>query len=429
MNASVVLHAHLYQPPREDPWTGEVPADPTAEPFHDWNERIAHECYRPIAPLLDWLSFNVGATLFEWLDRHAPALGEAFVAADRASVERLGHGNAIAMPYHHIILPLASRRDKMVEVRWGIRDFVRRFGRAPEGMWLPETAVDLETLDVLAEAGIGFTVLGSHQLEQAPLFGRPAVVRTSRARRLAVFAYDGVLAHEVAFGALLRETSEWFFRLYPSTGRLGAETLVSLATDGETFGHHHAGGIEALTDVLERLQHVRAPVENYAAFLARNPPREFARVVERTSWSCAHGVERWRANCGCRLEDDTTQTWRRPLREAFDWLRDEIDRLLESEGQSPPQDPADAPGTLPADWHARRMYSSCGWFFDDIAGIESRLCLAHAARAVELTGPEAPRLREGLRERLAAATSNDPAAGTGADVLDAIRQAAAGRRA
>ena len=188
---ALVIHAHLYQPPREDPVTGVYPVEPGAAPFHDWNEKIAVECYRPIAPLLDRMSFNVGATLFEWLDAEAPDIGRAFVEADHAGIARTGHGGAMAMPYHHIILPLATRRDKEIEVRWGIRDFERRFGRSPAGMWLPETAVDLETLDVLAANGIQFTVLAPHQVETLPPFGQPAMVRTSSGRRIAVFVYDG----------------------------------------------------------------------------------------------------------------------------------------------------------------------------------------------------------------------------------------------
>ncbi len=418
MNA-VVIHAHLYQPPREDPWTGVEPAEPSAAPFHDWNARIAHECYRPLAPHLPWLSFDVGPTLFEWMDREAPALAGAIVDADRASAARLGHGNAMAMPYNHVILPLASRRDKVIEVRWGIRDFERRFGRMPEGMWLPETAVDLETLDVLAEAGIRFTVLAPRQVQAAPLLGHPVVVRTSARRRIAVFVYDGDVAHEVAFGALLRETHEWYDRLALPPDDIGVEELVSLATDGETFGHHHAGGIEALADVLGRLRQRGAPT-NFGAFLARHPPREFTRINEGTSWSCVHGLGRWQEDCGCRLVPGTSQAWRGPLRIALNELRGALDAWLAARGLEPPDDPAGARTALPLDWHGRRMFASCGWFFDDIAGIESRICLAQATRAIELAGADGQGWVAAMRARLALASSNEAGAGTGADVLDAI---------
>jgi hypothetical protein len=415
---SVVIHAHLYQPPRENPWTGAYPREAGAAPYHDWNARITHECYRPLAPLLAQLSFDVGATLCEWLDREAPDVLPAIAEADRASVARLGHGNAIAMPYHHIILPLASRRDKEIEVRWGIRDFETRFGRRPEGMWLPETAVDSETLDVLAAAGIAFTILAPHQVEGVPLFGHPGVVRTSATRRIAVFLYDGPLSHGVAFGALIKDPAAWAQRLQLPPDDVRAAKLMSLATDGETYGHHHAKGIEMLARVLERLAAAGVLLDNYAAFLARNPPRQFVRLVENSSWSCAHGVERWRADCGCRLKEKTLQGWRTPLRAGLDELRRDVDRLLSARALATPDDPAVCRSSLPLDWHARRMFSSCGWFFDDVGGIESRLCLAHALRAIELSGHERARLLAALRARLAAAASNDATIGSGADVID-----------
>jgi alpha-amylase/alpha-mannosidase (GH57 family) len=417
---SVVIHAHLYQPPREDPWTGTVPREPSAAPFHDWNARITHECYRPLTPLLDSLSFDVGATLSEWLAEHAPDVLDAMVRADRASVERLGHGNALAMPYHHVILPLASRRDKEIEVGWGVRDFAARFGRAPAGMWLPETAVDLETLDVLAAAGIAFTILAPHQVERIPLFGRPGVVRTSATRRLAVFVYDGPISHGVAFGRLVQDSQMWFQRLRLPADDVRAAKLVSVATDGETYGHHRAEGIEALAQVIEQCTAHGIRLDNHAAFLARHPPREFVRVVEGSSWSCAHGLERWRSDCGCRVAGQTSQAWRAPLRKGLDELRREIDELLAVRGLTPPDDALACRRQVPADWHARRMFSSCGWFFDDIAGIESRICLAHALRAIELTDEHAERLLAALRARLATAASNDPEMGTGADVIDAV---------
>jgi alpha-amylase/alpha-mannosidase (GH57 family) len=398
--ASLVVHVHLYQPPREDPRTGEYPVEPGAAPYHDWNEKIAAECYRPIAPLLERMSFNVGATLFEWLDRKTPEISHAIVEADRASAARFGYGSAIAMPYHHVILPLASRRDKEIEVRWGIRDFERRYGRSPEGMWLPETAVDLETLDVLARAGIRFTALASHQVEIPPPFGQPATVRTSGGQRIAVFVYDGTLSHDVAFGALLKDPDDWLARLTLAPHDIGAPICLSIATDGETFGHHHTTGITALRGLLDGLDRTGLEALNYSAFLARHPPRSFARIVEDTSWSCAHGIERWRSNCGCRLVAGTSQEWRTSLREALDWLRGEIDAILASRDVVIPDDPAVAAKTQPMDWHARRMFSSCGWFFDHIEGVEPGICISHAVRACELAGEDSSRLLEGLRRRL-----------------------------
>ena len=305
-----------------------------------------------------------------------------------------------AVIYNHTILPLSNPRDKRTQVLWGIRDFESRFGRKPEGMWLPETAMDLETLDVLAEAGIKFTVLAPHQVEIQPPFGQPATVRTSSKHRIAVFAYDGTLSHDVAFGALLKDPQDWLARLALAPHDIGAPICVDIATDGETFGHHHKAGITVLQSVLDGLTAAGLEGTNYSTFLARHPPRTFARVVERTSWSCAHGIERWRSNCGCRLVAGTSQEWRKPLREAFDWLRGEIDTLLATNGVAIPEDPMLAMTTQPMDWHARRMFSSCAWFFDHLDGVEPRICVAHAFRACELAGPDASRLREGLRIRL-----------------------------
>jgi hypothetical protein len=445
---SVVVHAHFYQPPREDPWLELVEREHSAAPFHDWNARIEQDCYRAVVAarvlgpdgrirrivnLLSRISFDVGATLLDWLAREAPGTYAAILAADRESVARLGHGNALAMPYHHVILPLASERDRVTEVRWGIRDFRRRFGRDPAGMWLPETAVDPATLDVLAREGIRFTVLAPHQLTAPVAAGRPVWVRTAADRRIAVFAYDGAAAHDVAFGPLIRDAEAWARRMLARPGGPGP-SLASVATDGETFGHHHRFGEMALAGMLERVEAQGGRIENFASFLARHPPEAEAGLAAPSSWSCAHGVERWRADCGCRIEPGTSQAWRAPLREALDWLKGELDARFDRAGRvwfddpwaardahdpdQPPADLSEAARLLEMQRNALRMFTSCGWFFDDIAGIESLLCLRYAARALELTGRDAGPLQEQLRRRLAAAVSNDPEAGTGADLLD-----------
>ncbi|MCA1791738.1 MAG: hypothetical protein LC667_18365, partial [Thioalkalivibrio sp.] len=249
---SVVVHGHFYQPPREIPWTDQVPREASAAPYHDWNERVLAECYRPVTEArvldgqgrirdvmntLEWMSWDAGPTLLRWLAREAPATYGAFLEADARSLARTGFGNALAAPYHHVILPLASRRDKVTEVRWGIADFRRRFGRDPEGMWLPETAVDLETLEVLAEEGILFTVLAPQQVETPPAGGLPGRVSLSGGRSIAVFVYDGPLSHGVAFGSLLGDAEAWIREVTARSAQQGTR-LVSLATDGETFGHH-----------------------------------------------------------------------------------------------------------------------------------------------------------------------------------------------
>jgi alpha-amylase/alpha-mannosidase (GH57 family) len=395
LSRSIVIHGHFYQPPRDDPRTGIIPAELNAAPDHDWNERIERECYAPVAPSLTSLSFDFGPTLLDWMERHAPETYAAVLAADRAS------GNAVTMPYHHVILPLCPRRDKTTEVRWGIADFRRRFGREPEGMWLPETAVDHETLDVLAEEGIRFTILAPHQVERAPAGGLPGWYRTAADRRIAIFTYDGGLSHGVAFGPLVNDAGAWIERLTAAPGE-----LVSIATDGETYGHHHKNGIATLARVVEAVD-----TESFASFLARRPPVEEVRLVSPSSWSCPHGVERWRAECGCRAapERNTQQRWRAPLRAALDWLSEEIRRAFEREARVLP---------TALEHQLLRMFTSCGWFFDDIAGIESVIVLRSAARAIELAGPppEQARLEAGLLERLAQAPSNDPAVGSGREL-------------
>jgi alpha-amylase/alpha-mannosidase (GH57 family) len=293
----------------------------------------------------------------------------------------------------------------VTEVRWGIADFRRRFGREPEGMWLPETAVDDETLDVLAAEGIRFTILAPHQVERVPAGGLPGWYRTSGGRRIALFLYDGALSHDVAFGPLVRDAAAWVERLTAGTNQ-----LVAVATDGETYGHHHQGGDVVLAQVLETLgRRADVRVENFAAFLARRPPEADVRLVAPSSWSCPHGVERWRAECGCRAapERGLHQRWRAPLRVALDWLSAELHAVFERGGRPLPPE---------LERHALRMFTSCGWFFDDIAGLESLIVLRSAARAIELSGSDAARLETGLLERLARAPSNDPSVGSGRDL-------------
>jgi alpha-amylase/alpha-mannosidase (GH57 family) len=339
------------------------------------------------------------------MERHASGTYAAVMAAARS-------GGAVAMPYHHLILPLSPRRDKVTEVRWGIADFKRRFGREPEGMWLPETAVDDETLDVLAAEGIRFTILAPHQVERVPAGGLPGWYRTSSGR-IALFLYDGAISHDVAFGPLVRDADAWVERL-----TAGSNQLVAVATDGETYGHHHKGGDVVLARVLETLRRrddVR--VENFATFLARQEPEEEVRLVAPSSWSCPHGVERWRAECGCRAapERGLHQRWRAPLRAALDWLSAELHAVFERDGRPLPPE---------LERHALRMFTSCGWFFDDIAGIESVIVLRSAARAIELAGSDATRLEAGLLERLARAPSNDPSVGSGRDLyLERVKAA------
>ncbi|MEW5914791.1 MAG: DUF3536 domain-containing protein [Gemmatimonadota bacterium] len=463
---SIVIHGHFYQPPREDPWLDEVEVEATAAPYHDWNERIERECYRTVVAAhltradaenriigivntLEWISFNFGPTLLQWLQDYAPRTYDAIIAADRASVARLGYGNAIAQPYHHVILPLASRRDKLTEVRWGIADFRRRFGREPLGMWLPETAVDSETLDVLAECGIKFTILAPHQVVKPPPKGVPGLYTASNGASVALCIYDGDLSHGVAFGSLLTNAGTWAARMLRTRQR-----LTSIATDGETYGHHHKFAEMALARVIAELRAQRGVVvENFASYLAQTPASEEVELVEPTSWSCAHGVERWRAHCGCRINGEKypSQEWRAPLRNGLEVLAAGIHALYEKEGKEHFADPwaaRDAYGDivtaepnevekvlarvatrspnrvraaelLEMERDALRMFTSCAWFFDDIGGLEPRQVLRYAAHACQLAGPGMGReLEEALLEHLQLAHSNDAAVGTGRDVYE-----------
>ena len=493
---SVIVHAHCYQPPREDPWLEVVEAEPSAAPDHDWNARIDRECYARlgrtelrardkraaqrdpdarsglsrVVNLYAWCSFDVGATLCDWLEEHAPATWQMMLEGDAASVKRLGHGNAIAAPYHHIILPLASRRDKVTEVRWGLADFRRRFRRDAEGMWLPECAVDEETLEVLAEEGVAFTILAPYQVRGAAGDGMPVRWTGANGKSVAIVPYDGNLAGEVAFGGLLQNAQALSQRLAPDrTAHEPFARCVTLATDGETFGHHHRNGEVTLANALQAVVSRDAgTVTNAAALVAQNPPAQPVSLVSPSSWSCAHGVERWRSDCGCRLDANarTSQRWRRPLREALDWLSDRTHEVFEREGlelfRDDPWRVRDQYGSVVAlddgalEAFARsvvrnpddpecvlrartllelqratlRTFTSCAWFFDDVARIETRQVLRYAARALELSG-HAARLQPQLMDQLALAVSNVADAGTAADLFmrEALPHSASAARA
>jgi len=432
MKPVIIIHGHFYQPPRENPWTGLVDVEPSAAPDHDWNVRITRESYRPLGSVYAHLSFDFGPTLLDWMDREAPDVVDAVIHADRLSVARRGHGNALAMPYHHLILPLATRRDKETEVRWGIADFRRRFGRDPEGFWLPETAVDRETLDVLAAEGIAFTVLAPHQVSRIPAKGWPARIDLDRGRAIAVFVYDGPRSHEIAFGDLQSNAERWIV----AARRIPAGTIEAVAVDGETFGHHHKAGVRGIAEMITRVRHLpEIELTNFAAALAVAAPTESVELVERTSWSCAHGIERWRSACGCKVHTDrpSQQDWRAPLRFAVEWLAHEVHGIYDREGHDLPGGPrafleaAGATGPVQGNGNTARLIemergvlramSSCGWFFDDIAGLEGRQVLRYAAHAISLAGAESARLEAGFIAQLGDARSNDPAAGSAADVF------------
>ena len=468
---SVVLHGHFYQPPREDPWTDRLPVEPSAAPYHDWNERVLAECYRPVTEArildgqgrirdivntLEWMSWDAGPTLLRWLVREAPDTYQAFLDADLRSARRVGSGGALAAPYHHVILPLASRRDKVTEVRWGIADFRRRFGRDPEGMWLPETAVDIETLEVLADEGILFTILSPNQVVSPPTGGVPGRVALGRKKSLAVFVHHGELSHGIAFGALLPSAERWAARVDQVASEPDTR-LVAMAVDGETFGHHHRFGELALADTLRRLAdaYPRVRLENFASFLLRNPPEADVTIVEPSSWSCAHGVDRWRRDCGCKTapQQASQQAWRQGLREALEELAEDLHALFSKEGARVLRDPwaarddygamldageverqafgkrrapkgvgkrgvSRALQLLEMERDILRMFTSCGWFHDDLARLEPLQVLRYAARALDLSEDSGGAWEERLRAALEGARSNDPAAGNGRRLWD-----------
>ncbi len=469
----VCVHGHFYQPPRENPWLGAIERQPSAAPYHDWNERITAECYQPnararvlnregrIAQLRNnyaWISFNFGPTLLQWLQRKAPDVYSAIREADRESQARLGHGNAIAQVYGHAILPLAGARDQRTQVRWGIADFEARFGRKPRGMWLPETAVDLASLRCLAEEGIRFTVLAPAQAARVSLAGgpfqpvhpqsldttRPYLCRVGEGREMVLFFYDPELASGIAFGDLLRDGRALAARMLARGLGKGDHPLVHVAADGETYGHHHRFGDMALAAALDELERdARVVVTNYAAYLEQVPVVDRVEIHERTAWSCAHGLARWSADCPCHTGHSNWQhQWRGPLRSAFEWLKDELDRRFERYASRWLRDPwlardgyvnvlLQPDGEVREDFlrrHARRalsarerasvwkllemqhagllMFTSCGWFFDDPSGLETTQVLSYAARATELAAEFGTSLEPELVARLESGKSN-----------------------
>ena len=454
MNRYVCIHCHFYQPPRENPWLEEVELQDSAYPFHDWNERITAECYAPntASRILDAerriidivnnyakISFNFGPTLLSWMERQRPEVYEAIIEADRLSRDHFsGHGSALAQVYNHMIMPLANTRDRRTQVIWGIRDFDHRFGRRPEGMWLAETAVDLETLDILAEHGIAFTILAPHQARRIRKLGEapwsdvsggkldpkmPYQCKLPSGRTITLFFYDGPVTRDVAFGDLLKSGENLASRLLGVFSKGEEHQLAHIATDGESYGHHHRFGDMALAYALHHIEaNNLAKITNYGEYLERFPPTHEVEISENTSWSCAHGIERWKSNCGCNTgaHPRWSQAWRAPLREAMNWLRDALITIYEKEMASYVHDPWEArddyigvildrsAGNVDAflskqltrepsrdekvrllkllemQRHAMLMFTSCAWFFDEISGIETVQVMQYASRALQL---------------------------------------------
>lgn len=491
----VTVHGHFYQPPRENPYLDAIERQPSASPFHDWNERIHHECYRPnafarvlndqgellgIINNFEYLSFNIGPTLMSWLERYDVEVYQRILEADRLSSDRLdGHGNAIAQVYNHIILPLANVRDKQTQVRWGKEDFRARFGRDPEGMWLAETAVDYATLEVLIAEGIRFIILAPSQAQRCRPLPKPdqplsewievggGQIDPIRPYRcflpggdlnrdyIDIFFYDGPISRDMGFNEVLTSSQHFANRIGQAVrGDHRTSQLISVATDGETFGHHKKGAEKALAYALkEEFPHRGWIVTNYAHYLSLCPPTWEVELKPVTAWSCSHGVNRWQDDCGCGGGGLWNQQWRRPLRNALDWLRDHLIEVFEMAGQPLFIDPwqardnyvhvirdrsltninqfferhqthplseeerIDALRLLEIQRHALLMYTSCGWFFDEISRPEGVQILRYAARAIELTGEVSGiQLEPEFVQRLSAAPSNVEHFETGANV-------------
>jgi alpha-amylase/alpha-mannosidase (GH57 family) len=483
----IAVHGHFYQPPRENPWTKEIDPQPSAAPYDDWNERVHAESYRPNAfariPSADGekrvnnferLSFNVGPTLLRWMEKADRETYDEIILADPASVERLGHGNALAQAFHHTILPLGSLRDARTQVRWGLADFRHRFGRDAAGIWLPETAADDDTLTVLIEEGVRFTILAPGQagrwrepggewtsVEDDRLDDRVPhryEHRDGSGRSIALFFYDGDISHAIAFGHAV-SSAQRFIALFE--GRAVEGGLVHAATDGETYGHHHEFTELGLAYALfvEAEEH-GLEVTNYAAFLEGHPPEREVRLRPGgTSWSCAHGLGRWKEDCGCSTggEAGWSQAWRGPLRDALEIVRSAADETFERVGGALFSDPwaarddyvhavigatevdevvarnaggplddagrATAATLLELQESSMSMFTSCGWFFNDVGGIETLQVLRYAARTLELLdelGQPSP--QDEFVTVLEEVKSNDQGVGTGADAFRALER-------
>lgn len=482
---ALIIHGHFYQPPRENPWTGSIDVQPSAAPYHDWNERVHSECYGPnafahigsdteVINNYSNLSFNFGPTLLSWLEQHQQRTYQRILAADReSSAKRGGHGNAIAQAYGHAILPLCNARDRKTQVVWGLRDFSFRFGREAESIWLPETACNEETLDLLIDHDLRYVILAPEQAGRIRTNGESAwkmvegMIDTSQpyrylhkdgsGRSIAIFFYHGPLARAIAFERLL-SSSRTLVERFLDAGRWG--NLVNVATDGETYGHHFKFGDLCIAHALEvEAKQARLWVTNYGEYLDHHQPEidveiNLGPLGEGSSWSCAHGVGRWTRDCSCHTggEPGWNQSWREPLRLALNVLRDDAEVHFINAGNGLFRDPWAArndyievilsPGSLSSflDKHQKQplseleqqralalleiqrysllMFTSCGWFFSDLAGIETVQILMYAARLIELQkqiGFDIPETR--FLEMLAQAKSNDPAEGNGAEIF------------
>lgn len=488
----LAIHGHFYQPPRENPWLESIELQDSASPFHDWNERINSECYNPnsVSKIVDsrnrildvvnnyrYMSFNFGPTLLSWMEEYAPLAYERVIKADIDSVqEHDGHGNAIAQVYNHMIMPLANIKDKETQVVWGIRDFEARFGRKPEGMWLAETAVDDESLRVLVENGIKYTILSPYQALKVrktgdkdwsdvswgnidPAYAYRYYIKSAPNKYIDLFFYDGAISKSVAFDEILKDGNKFVRRLKEGvSNNRHYHQLVNIATDGESYGHHTKFGDMALSYVLKvRAEEEGFTIVNYAQYLEKYPSEMEVDIKQSSSWSCFHGVGRWKEDCGCSTggHPGWNQKWRKPLRDALDYLRDELIVLFEKEGKTYFKNPWNARNNyidvildrseltikkfqkdnlvkdlteeqkvkamelLECQRQAMLMYTSCGWFFSEISGIETTQIMKYAARAMQLAQIFSKKdLEKRFLDILSEAKSNFPEFGTGKDIFE-----------
>lgn len=482
------IHGHFYQPPRENAWLEAIETQDSAAPFHDWNARITAECYGPnalarvlnakgeLTDLVDnyaHISFNFGPTLLSWMEQHAPHVYAAVLESDKKSRQYFGgHGSAIAQVYNHMILPLANARDKETQVKWGLADFKARFGREPEAMWLAETACNTETLEVLAAYGMKYVILAPGQCARVRKIGEKnwtdvsgAKVDPKRAylcnfpsgKKIALFFYDGPISQGIAFSDTLKSGETFAKRLLSTYNNTEEAQLMHIATDGETYGHHQKFADMALAYCLKYVQQLPdVELTVYGEFLEKFPPQYEAQIFENSSWSCFHGVERWRADCGCNSggHPGWNQKWRAPLRQALDFIRDEmiqdfdgkgreyfkdpwaarndyielvLDRSLDAQHkfflrhatEKAWQDRSTALMFLEMQRNAMLMYTSCGWFFDEISGLETVQILQYAARALELKRKTGGKdIEAQFVQMLAAAPSNIKDLKNGATVYE-----------
>lgn len=456
MERYLCIHGHFYQPPRENPWLEAIEIQDSAYPYHDWNERVADECYAPnsASRILDGqgriidivsnyarMSFNFGPTVLSWMEASSPDVYQAILDADKQSIGwRSGHGNAIAQIYNHIIMPIANARDKKTQVIWGIKDFEHRFKRLPEGMWLSETAVDIETLKILAKVGIKFTILAPRQARSIRKIGTEKwmdvtngsvdptmayLCKLPSGHSINIFFYDGHISQSVAFEKLLTSGETFADRLLSGfSDHRQWHQLLSISTDGETYGHHHKFGDMALAYAINYIENNGlARLTNYGEYLEKHPPTHEVQIFENSSWSCIHGIERWKNDCGCNSggHHEWNQQWRAPLRNAFDWLRNRLVFRYENKAWEYLKAPWKARDEyinvildrseenvnrffkrhavrdlsinekaivlklLEIQRHAMLMYTSCGWFFDELSGIETTQVIQYAGRAIQLS--------------------------------------------